>query len=599
MEKRNSKLKLFSANIGYILKRVSEMNFLLIFVIFFEAICSATMPFLLLFLSRNVINSLSQMQDIQNATWILLGFSIMYLICYTLKQFLGWQRSLMCMKLYDAFSIELAQKATEMELLAMEDELNLNQYHKAEKSIWFATIGLCAIMASLVSNVVQLIGLTYMFAYMNGWLIILFGCLMLIHIMAEKNCKAKIYENASDCATYERKVKYLSKVMIGAKEGIDLRLFNAEGRMLDEFNKNQYKYLEKTNNNIAIEKRQTTVDLFLTLIFRLVIWCYFVFQFVEDRISIGDFSMVLLATETLYNLLINIPATLLNTWNYGLYVWDYREYINQPVQKSNASSSERVTTDCPVLSFDHVYFRYPNAKEAALSDISITIPYGQKVTIIGDNGSGKSTFIKVLMGLYIPEKGNVVLNDINIQKYDYGKYVNLFSIVFQDFRIFEFSIADNIYLGTTISAEKEQLFWDSLKQSGLYNRVKNLPREAETSVFRNFDENGVLLSGGEQQKLAIARALFYDRKIFIFDEPTASLDSKSEQNFYREMNSFTKGKTVIYISHNMASCVHSDRIIVFEEGRIVADGKHKDLLQSSNVYQKMWNAQAQHYLDIN
>ena len=209
------------------------------------------------------------------------------------------------------------------------------------------------------------------------------------------------------------------------------------------------------------------------------------------------------------------------------------------------------------------------------------------------NGSGKTTMIKLLCRLYDPTEGYITLNGIDIQKYDYEDYLKLFSVVFQDFKLFSFSVGENVAASVDYDEDK---VWSSLEKAGMLERVKAMPKGLKTPVYKDFEEDGVEISGGEAQKIAIARALYKDAAFVILDEPTASLDPIAEHEIYSRFNDMVKDKTAVYISHRLSSCRFCDRILAFDNGQLIQDGSHEELLENpEGKYSELWNAQAQYY----
>ena len=243
------------------------------------------------------------------------------------------------------------------------------------------------------------------------------------------------------------------------------------------------------------------------------------------------------------------------------------------------------------MEFRNVSFHYPNNDELVLKNITTKIRVGRKLAIVGKNGSGKSTFIKLLCRLYDPTEGEILLNGIDIKKYDYDEYRQIFSVVFQDFQLFSFPVAQNVAAGLEYDEEK---VWRALAQAGMAERVKNMEKGLDTVIYKQEDE-GVEISGGEAQKLAIARALYKDAPVVILDEPTAALDPVSELEVYERFDEMVEEKTAIYISHRMSSCRFCENIVVFEDGNIAQIGNHDTLVSQNGLYRELWNAQAQYY----
>lgn len=253
---------------------------------------------------------------------------------------------------------------------------------------------------------------------------------------------------------------------------------------------------------------------------------------------------------------------------------------------------ERLDVTAPVsIEFRDVSFRYENEEEI-LSHLSFKIEKGKKVALVGNNGAGKSTFIKLLCRLYDPTEGEILLNGIDIRYYDYNEYIQLFSVVFQDFKLFSFSIAENVAVSKEFDEEKVK---DCLRKAGFTERLGELEKDIHTNLFK-LKEDGMEISGGEAQKIAIARALYKDSPLVILDEPTSALDPVSEYEIYQSFDKLVEEKTAIYISHRMSSCRFCNQILVFDNGKIVQQGSHDELVRDeAGLYYEMWSSQAQYY----
>ena len=245
------------------------------------------------------------------------------------------------------------------------------------------------------------------------------------------------------------------------------------------------------------------------------------------------------------------------------------------------------------IEFRDVSFRYPRAETDALSHVSLTFSAGEKLALVGRNGSGKTTFIKLLCRLYDPTEGAIYLNGVDIKEYDYTSYLAIFSVVFQDFQLFGFPLGQNIAAGYEYDKEMAEA---CIEQAGFTERLKTLPKGLKTHLYTILDKEGVELSGGEAQKVAIARALYKDSSVMVLDEPTAALDPLAESDIYTRFNQMVSGKSAIYISHRLSSCRFCDRIAVFSAGEMVQYGTHDQLVNEDGHYGELWKAQAQYYV---
>jgi len=278
------------------------------------------------------------------------------------------------------------------------------------------------------------------------------------------------------------------------------------------------------------------------------------------------------------------------------YIEKFFEYVDIPTEMHYGTiPTEKRSDNIYDIEFHNVSFRYPHSDVYAIKNLSFKFKVGEKVAVVGMNGSGKTTMIKLLCRLYDPTEGYITLNGIDITKYDYEDYLALFSVVFQDFRLFSFSLGENVSCAQEYDEDKVR---SCLDIAGMKERVSSLPNGLKSVIYKDFDENGIEISGGEAQKIAIARALYKDAPFVILDEPTASLDPLAEYEIYSRFNDMVESKTAVYISHRLSSCRFCDKIAVFHEGEIIQFGSHDDLLKDINgKYYKLWNAQAQYYTD--
>ena len=245
------------------------------------------------------------------------------------------------------------------------------------------------------------------------------------------------------------------------------------------------------------------------------------------------------------------------------------------------------------IEFRNVSFKYPGQENYALRNVSMTLHARQRLAVVGMNGSGKTTFIKLLCRLYDPTEGEILLDGIDIRRYSYQEYMNLFSVVFQDFKLLSFELGQNVAGSMNVDLDKADR---CLRNAGFGNCLDKLYAGLSTIIYKDFDEKGVNISGGEAQKIALARALYKDAPFIILDEPTAALDPIAEFEVYNRMNKMIGNKAAVYISHRLSSCRFCHDIAVFHEGMLIQRGSHDELVaDKSGKYYELWNAQAQYY----
>lgn len=402
----------------------------------------------------------------------------------------------------------------------------------------------------------------------------------------------KQYEKLSYIA---RAFNYLYYTLSDIRYAHDIRLFQADKMMLDKANKyNEQQNTIQRNQQNKIFKflRLSSIN---TAITAAISFLYLGFMALNDKMTIGEFTMASSTSTVLLNALNIIISESIELQKKCTYASNYVSYMTKQDDVNKVQNIKcQDSRDC-TIEFKHVYFAYPNRKEYTLEDVSLKINAGEHLAVVGKNGAGKTTFIKLICRLYDVSKGEILLNGINIKNYDFDSYIRSISAVFQDFKILALSLKENIAIEREDKVSDEEMM-TLIEKVGLGKKVKELPQGLNTAVFKHFDIHGFIPSGGEQQKIAIARALFKDAPLVILDEPTAALDPIAEYEIYQQFNSMIYGKTAIYISHRLSSCRFCDRIAVFADGKIVEYGTHDELMKcKSGHYAELYSAQAVYY----
>lgn len=393
-------------------------------------------------------------------------------------------------------------------------------------------------------------------------------------------------------ARYQSAIKAVWYSALDVQNGKDIRLYKMQ-KIIQRW----HTYWVENWNKIwgKCIKKVSLCNAGITVLFQILeaaAFIYMGFGAFKGIISIGE---VILYSGTITTMLSSVNATVSAYNMLGArfkLLSDFGEFIesseldydgNLTVKKSNDDTYE--------VEFRNVSFKYPDTENYALKNINLKLKVNKRLAIVGQNGSGKTTLVKLLCRLYKPTEGEILLNGINISEYDYEDYSNLFAVVFQDFQLFALPLDENI-AGTTHVDEERCL--NVLEDVGLKETVTSWPNKQHMPLYKNLGD-GINVSGGEAQKIAIARALYKDSPIVIMDEPTAALDPIAEAEIYGNFNELIHEKTAIFISHRMSSCKFCDEIVVLEGGELIQKGSHQELVKVEGMYQQLWNAQAQYY----
>ena len=333
----------------------------------------------------------------------------------------------------------------------------------------------------------------------------------------------------------------------------------------------------------------------MNLISMGVMYSYAILRAIYGTLSAGEvIAFVMLFTRVLHGIA-GISNELINFRLSADHCKDVFDFLDIPDKKYKGTiPTEKRKDNEYEFEFRHVWFKYPGSEQFVLRDINLKWRIGEKMALVGRNGCGKSTLVKLLCRLYDPTEGEITLNGVDIRKYNYEEYMGLFAVVFQDSKLFSFSVAENVAASTEFDPERVE---DCVRRSGLSERLDSMQDGINTYLYKDFDEHGVEISGGEAQKICLARAVYKGSPFIVLDEPTAALDPISEHDIYTKFNGIVGTRTAIYISHRLSSCRFCDEITVMDNGEIVERGSHDDLIKAGGNYSRLWSAQAEYYKD--
>ena len=439
-----------------------------------------------------------------------------------------------------------------------------------------------------------------MFASGFSWLIILLACLIVglvafnvWYSFRVKDKMGPVYRNASQTMIDENRI---DDAIDCYNMGKDVRLYRQD-KLIMKIKNFALDLHKKAFRTMESSKYKLDMPLTFTgILLEAIIYVFVCVYALLGTFGIGSIVKYVGFVETITGCITSYFSVFADIKYNTPFVEDYLAYFDIPQKMYQGSLTVEKRDDNEYyVEFKDVSFKYPGSETYALRHVNMKFKVGERLAVVGMNGSGKTTFIKLMCRLYDPTEGEILLNGVNIKKYDYDEYLAVFSVVFQDFKLFSFSLGENVASGADYDVDKVMA---SLYQSGFGERLATMPEGIKTTLYKDFDENGIEVSGGEAQKIALARALYKDSPFIILDEPTAALDPIAEYEIYSKFNEIVGDKTAIYISHRLSSCRFCDKIAVFDNGQIVQRGSHDELVtDESGKYYELWHAQAQYYTD--
>ncbi len=590
------------SNCIYILKRFRKYRPSLIFFIITGAAAAASMSYIWSFIGKLVIDMIQASAG---------GGDIMPLVrlvaaTTAAELFIMWLSTVSTVKTGLGFTYvrlmiikERIAKTLDMDYEALETPEMLDRLQKAKRATagdWQGVQGMMTYMQVLFTQIISIIIAIIIMTSFDPLIILVIAVLSYIQFLYFEHIRKKDKKEMWDAMMpHWRKLEYMENVTTDFSYAKDIRLFGMR-KFLAQKQKDVYD--EELRHWTKSRQYWIYNSIFshgISLVRQLIITGWLVYSVIAKDLSIGNFTLYLASAGAFSNAINEVLSALSALRERSAHTDDYRSFMDLPGD-SGKDTIPVPKADKYVFTFENVSFKYKGQEKYALKNLNITVAAGEKLAVVGLNGAGKSTFIKLLLRLYDVSEGRILMNGTDIRRFDRTEYYRLFSPAFQDVTVFAFPMAENVSMSPPDETDKNKAE-KCVREAGLGDKMDKLEKGIDTELLKVLYDDGVDLSGGEKQKLALARALYKGSDVIVLDEPTAALDALAEYRLYKSFNGLVGNRTAVYISHRLSSTRFCDRVAMFKDGEMTETGTHEELMAKNGDYAEMFRVQAQYYVE--
>ena len=593
-KKKNSMIKNIGIAIGAWVKKYPSS--LLIIPVYLA--CRIVSPFLYSLLSSKVIGAITQ-GDVKNYLYTITGILVALAVCGAGTNILG--SFMQAQKVYTrlgAFGGKIFRKALRTDYQNVELQQNIKLMGKGVRALSGNSNGPEELMTQTINITVIILGIG---SYGTMILLIDWKILVAIFVMFVSNVLFQTHaikyadKHREEGSEIWRKKDYIRDKSMNISAGKDIRIYQMRDwfhKLLNAFVKDYRDY----EGRLSVRWYYGTIsDCLLNAVRDILAYSILIKRVLDGQIDIATFTLYIGLIGAFSSWIYSLSNSLNNLRRASHEFNDYFDFMNLPEREKMDGESKINTNSAPEITFKNVGFKYAGAEKSTLQNLNFTIHSGEKIALVGNNGAGKTTIVKLLTGLYSNTEGQILVNGTPIEQLSLDEYQDNISVLFQDTVPMAFSIKENV---SSVDAEKtdSQKVAYALEKAGLKEKVDSLKNKDETYLTQNLDDEGILLSGGETQKLLLAKAIYKNGNFLILDEPTSALDPLAESKIYEEYNEMAADKTAVFISHRLASTKFCDKIMFLDNGQIAEFGTHEELMALGGKYKEMFDIQSQYYV---
>lgn len=546
-----------------------------------------------LFLPAAVLMLVTMREGTSKALAAAAAINVALALVSNLLEHTRWDLNMRGSEMIECRLWKLNCKGMDADYIGTEQSEGMERYYKARDSIWETKDVTYMLLNEDLCNAITILVVFLVFSRVHILVaLVVAATVVLEYLWSALWTSKKGHEQDEKISVASGRRKHLDSLLFDQKALRDMVFHPAREFLLRKRSKLTAGILDARKKKEDIDLADKMVCALLALLRTIAVYLIAVRQYLAGSLPIASFLVFTGAAQEMTDRLFRISWALSYVRRATYYFEDYARYMELP--QRDREGSDPAPKKVHTVEFRKVSFRYPNREEDALHDVSLKLDTDQVTAIVGENGAGKSTFVKLLLRLYRVSEGDILLDGKSIYEYDYQEYIRLFAPVFQDFKLFSFTVGENICLGREVDGIRLE---EILKKVGLQERIGGLAKGLETDYTKRFQEDGVLFSGGEEQKLAIARAYAKgEYAALIFDEPTSALDSLMEYEINQLICDPGEGRFGILISHRLGNTRFAQKIVVLDHGRVAEEGSHEELMaRERGIYRELYEMQSSYY----
>ncbi len=596
----------FFHRLFYIFKLVWESGPWILFVLMLLSLLEGVLPLVGAYITKEVVNSLQEILVGTLTEFKPVIFLLIFLFIYKILNNAVTRVNTMVTRIagelvVNHIKVKIMNKAKTVDLASFDMPEFYEKLENANREAGVRPISILSSAFNIVSKIITIISYVIVLSVISPIATVAIIIISIPSAIINFIYRKKTFNYMRRKSKERRQMSYYSDLMVNKDLAKEIRLFGLSDTFISHFKDVFKKYFAGIKSLIV---KEGLWHIFLTVISSVVNALFFVFiayKVFIGEIMIGDYTFYTSALTSIASgvaSLITITATI---YEGTLFINNMIAFMNEkPTVVPRIAEPVKVNSGAPhTFEFKNVSFRYPGTERFVLKNIDLKFREGETVVLVGLNGAGKTTLIKLLTRLYDPTEGEILLDGRDIRDYDTKSLYEMFGIIFQDFGKYAFSVSENIGFGDIDAKASDENIRDAAKRSNADDFISKLPGGYETPLMRIFEPDGIELSIGQWQKLAIARAFYSDSDVLILDEPTASLDPMAEQEIFNQFDELRKDKTTIFVSHRLSSATVASKIVVLEYGSVIEEGTHKELMQKGGRYHELFTTQAKRYLEEN